>query len=108
MRTTASMPFGVPPPKQGDYAYLLHIIRSLKSRGKGACILPHGVLFRGNAEADIRANLIRKRATSRASSACRANLFYGTGIPACIMVIDKENAAKPQGHLHDGRQQPVS
>src|SRR4029077_1854254 len=49
-------PFGTPPAKQGDYAYLLHIIRSLKSTGKGACILPHGVLFRGNAEADIRRN----------------------------------------------------
>lgn len=52
--------FGVPPAKQGDYAYLLHIVRSLKSKGKGACILPHGVLFRGNAEAEIRRNLIRK------------------------------------------------
>ncbi len=52
--------FGTPPDKQGDYAYLLHIVRSLKSTGKGACILPHGVLFRGNAEADIRRNLIRK------------------------------------------------
>jgi type I restriction enzyme M protein len=51
--------FGVPPGKQGDYAYLLHIVRSLKSTGKGACILPHGVLFRGNAEAEIRKNLIR-------------------------------------------------
>ncbi len=52
--------FGTPPAKQGDYAYLLHIVRSLKSHGKGACILPHGVLFRGNAEADIRRNLVRK------------------------------------------------
>jgi type I restriction enzyme M protein len=46
--------FGVPPAKQGDYAYLLHIVRSLKSSGTGACILPHGVLFRGNADADNR------------------------------------------------------
>src|SRR5690625_7162505 len=52
--------YGVPPAKQGDYAYLLHIIRSLKSDGKGACVLPHGVLFRGNAEAAIRETLIRK------------------------------------------------
>ena len=50
-------PFGAPPAKQGDYAYLLHIVRSLKSTGKGACVLPHGVLFRGNAETDIRATL---------------------------------------------------
>jgi N-6 DNA Methylase/Type I restriction modification DNA specificity domain len=52
-------PFGTPPARQGDYAYLLHIVRSLKSTGKGACILPHGVLFRGNAEADIRRALVR-------------------------------------------------
>ena len=50
-------PFGTPPARQGDYAYLLHIVRSLKSTGKGACILPHGVLFRGNAEADTRSVL---------------------------------------------------
>src|ERR1700730_9295595 len=52
--------WGVPPKKQGDYAYLLHIVRSMKSTGQAACILPHGVLFRGNAEADIRRNLIRR------------------------------------------------
>ena len=67
-------PFGVPPAKQGDYAYLLHIVRTLKSTGKGACILPHGVLFRGNAEADIRRALLA-RATSRALSACRQPLL---------------------------------
>src|SRR3989442_256972 len=53
-------PFGTPPARQGDYAYLLHVVRSLKSTGKGACILPHGVLFRGNAEADSRRALVRK------------------------------------------------
>jgi len=53
-------PFGVPPAKQGDYAYLLHIVRSLKPQGTGACILPHGVLFRGNAEGEIRRNLVRR------------------------------------------------
>jgi type I restriction enzyme M protein len=83
--------FGTPPAKQGDYAYLLHIVRSLKSTGKGACILPHGVLFRGNAEADIRKNLIRK-GYIKGIIGLPANLFYGTGIPACIIVIDKENA----------------
>lgn len=62
---------GVPPAKNGDYAFLLHILASLKSTGKGAVILPHGVLFRGNAEADIRrAVLCCARATSRASSGC--------------------------------------
>ena len=52
--------YGIPPKKNGDYAFLLHMIRSLKSKGKGAIILPHGVLFRGNAEAEIRKNIIRK------------------------------------------------
>jgi type I restriction enzyme M protein len=89
-------PYGIPPGKQGDYAYLLHIIRSLKSTGKGACILPHGVLFRGNAEAEIRRNLIR-RGYIQGIIGLPANLFYGTGIPACIVVIDKENAASRQG-----------
>ncbi|MEN9490908.1 MAG: hypothetical protein RJA63_1357 [Pseudomonadota bacterium] len=88
--------FGVPPAKQGDYAYLLHIIRSLKSTGKGACILPHGVLFRGNAEADIRRNLI-KRGYIKGIIGLPANLFYGTGIPACIVVIDKEDAQARKG-----------
>ena len=83
--------FGVPPDKQGDYAYLLHIVRSLKSTGKGACILPHGVLFRGNAEADIRRNLINK-GYIQGIIGLPANLFYGTGIPACIIVIDKAGA----------------
>jgi type I restriction enzyme M protein len=88
--------FGTPPDKQGDYAYLLHIVRSLKSTGKGACILPHGVLFRGNAEADIRKNLIRK-GYIKGIIGLPANLFYGTGIPACIIVIDKENAHTRKG-----------
>jgi len=88
--------FGVPPAKQGDYAYLLHIVASLKSTGKGACILPHGVLFRGNAEAEIRRKLIEK-GYIKAIIGLPANLFYGTGIPACIVVIDKEGAASRKG-----------
>ncbi|MBI5846235.1 MAG: type I restriction-modification system subunit M [Deltaproteobacteria bacterium] len=88
--------FGTPPGKQGDYAYLLHIVRSLKANGKGACILPHGVLFRGNAEADIRRALVR-RGYIKGVIGLPANLFYGTGIPACIIVIDKENAHARKG-----------
>ena len=88
--------WGVPPKKQGDYAYLLHIIRSLKSTGKGACILPHGVLFRGNAEAVIRQQLVRS-GYLRAIIGLPANLFFGTGIPACILVLDKENATARKG-----------
>jgi type I restriction enzyme M protein len=88
--------FGVPPAKQGDYAYLLHIVRSLKSTGKGACILPHGILFRGNAEAEIRKNLIQK-GYIKGIIGLPANLFYGTGIPACIIVIDKSGATDRKG-----------
>ncbi|MDY0134336.1 MAG: type I restriction-modification system subunit M [Atribacterota bacterium] len=85
--------WGVPPEKNGDYAFLLHILKSLKSTGKGAVILPHGVLFRGNAEARIRENLI-KQGYIKAIIGLPANLFYGTGIPACVIVIDKEDAAQ--------------
>ncbi|MBS1511015.1 MAG: type I restriction-modification system subunit M [Bacteroidetes bacterium] len=87
---------GIPPTKNGDFAFLLHIISSLRSKGKGAIILPHGVLFRGNAEAEIRKNLIR-RGYIKGIISLPANLFYGTGIPACIIVIDKENAAVRTG-----------
>jgi len=88
--------FGAPPAKQGDYAYLLHIVRSLKSSGTGACILPHGVLFRGNAEAEIRRKLIQ-RGYIKGIIGLPANLFFGTGIPACIIVIDKAGAAARKG-----------
>ncbi|MDN5940923.1 MAG: type I restriction-modification system subunit M [Nitrospira sp.] len=88
--------FGEPPNKQGDYAYLLHIVRSLKSTAKGACILPHGVLFRGNVEADIRRNLVRK-GYIKGIIGLPANLFYGTGIPACIVVVDKQEAHTRKG-----------
>lgn len=83
--------YGVPPNKQGDYAYLLHILRSLKSNGKGVCILPHGVLFRGGAEAAIRRNLVQ-RGYIKGIIGLPTNLFYGTSIPACIVVLEKEGA----------------
>lgn len=83
--------WGIPPEKNGDYTFLLHIIKSLKSTGKGAVILPHGVLFRGNAEERIRENLI-KQGYIKGIIGLPANLFYGTGIPACIIVIDKQHA----------------
>ena len=89
-------PFGVPPAKQGDYAYLLHLVRSLKSTGAGACILPHGVLFRGNSEAEIRRALVRK-GYIKGIIGLPPNLFYGTGIPACIVVIDKRHAQARKG-----------
>ena len=88
--------YGVPPARNGDYAFLLHLVASLRSRGRGAIILPHGVLFRGNREADIRRNLVR-RGLIEGVIGLPPNLFYGTGIPACIVVIDKKDA-----HTRDG------
>ena len=87
---------GVPPAKNGDYAFLLHILKSMKQTGHGAVILPHGVLFRGNAEAIIRRNIIDKRWIKGIIS-LPANLFFGTGIPACIIVLDKSEAENRKG-----------
>ena len=86
----------MPPEKNGDYAWLMHILKTLKSNGKAAVILPHGVLFRGNAEAAIREAIIKKHWIKGIIS-LPANLFYGTGIAACVLVIDKEGAANRQG-----------
>ncbi|GAA8930397.1 type I restriction-modification system subunit M [Helicobacter pylori] len=87
---------GTPPEKNGDFAFLLHIIKSLKDTGKGAVILPHGVLFRGNAEAQIRKNLLTK-GYIKSVIGLAPNLFYGTSIPACVIVLDKENARARKG-----------
>jgi type I restriction enzyme M protein len=88
--------YGRPPGKNGDYAFLLHILKSLKSKGKAAVILPHGVLFRGHAEAAIRRRLL-EHGFVKGIVGLPANLFYGTGIPACIVVLDKENAGARTG-----------
>ena len=83
--------FGIPPAKNGDYAWLLHVVKSLDTNGKAGIVMPHGVLFRGNAEEVIRNNLLRTKYIKGIVS-LPANLFYGTGIPACLIFIDKENA----------------
>lgn len=85
-----------PPEKNGDYAWLLHILKTLKYNGKAAVILPHGVLFRGNAEGTIRKTIVDK-GWIKGIISLPPNLFYGTGIPACILVIDKEGAENRAG-----------
>ena len=87
---------GIPPTKNGDYAFLLHMLKSLKSTGKAAVILPHGVLFRGGAEGSIRKRIV-SQGYIKGIIGLPANLFYGTGIPACIIVLDKEGAAGRKG-----------
>lgn len=89
--------YGMPPEKNGDFAWLLHVIKSMKPEtGKAAVILPHGVLFRGNAEADIREKIIKK-GYIKGIIGLPANLFFGTGIPACILILDKEGASEREG-----------
>lgn len=88
--------YGIPPDKNGDYAFLLHLIKSLSARGRGAIILPHGVLFRGHREAAIRRKLI-SHGLIKGLIGLPDNLFYGTTIPACIVVVDKEEADVRQG-----------
>ncbi len=83
----------VPPAKNGDFAFLLHLIKSLKSKGKACIVLPLGVLFRGNAEAQIRKKIIQK-GYIKGIIGLPPNLFYGTGIAASLVVIDKEKAAE--------------
>jgi len=88
--------FGIPPRKNGDYAFLLHILACLKSTGKGAVIHPHGVLFRGGAEATIRREIVT-RGYIKGIIGLPPNLFYGTSIPACILVLDKQHAHARKG-----------
>jgi type I restriction enzyme M protein len=87
----------LPPAKCGDYAFLLHLISSMKAdEGRGACILPHGVLFRGNAEYDIRKEIITKKYI-KGIIGLPPNIFFGTGIPASIIIIDKKNRENRKG-----------
>ena len=88
--------YTLPPAKNGDYAWLLHFIKSMKKTGKGAIVLPHGVLFRGNSEAEIRAKIV-DQGYIKGIIGLPANLFFGTGIPACIIVLDKSEAATRKG-----------
>jgi type I restriction enzyme M protein len=88
--------YGIPPEKNGDYAWFLHVLKALNSTGKAGIILPHGILFRGNAEETIRKEIL-KRKYIKGIVSLPANLFYGTGIPACIIVIDKEKAEEREG-----------
>lgn len=90
----------LPPEKNGDYAFLLHLVRSMKDtpgqEGRGACILPHGVHFRGNAEYAIRRHLI-ERHLIKGIIGLPPNLFFGTGIPASIILIDKRGTQERKG-----------
>ena len=78
------------PGSKADYAFLLHMVFHLDDNGTMACVLPHGVLFRGAAEGHIRQHLIAERNYLDAVIGLPANIFYGTSIPTCILVLKKQ------------------
>ena len=80
--------YDAPPDKNADYAFVLHIIKSMNTNGRAGIVLPHGVLTRGNAEARIREQIL-KNDLVEAIVALPAKLFYGTGIPAVIIILNK-------------------
>ncbi len=107
--------WGVPPTSKGDYAFVLHMLHSLDAEnGRMAVVLPHGVLFRGASEGKIRQQLIEMNLLD-AVIGLPANLFYGTGIPACILVFKKNRTrddvlfidASGDGNFEKGKNQNV-
>ena len=103
---------GVPPKSKGDYAFILHMIETTMPTGKVGVIVPHGVLFRGSAEQKIRQKLIEENLLE-AVIGLPTNLFYGTGIPAAILIFNKAKATKDilfidaSKEFDDGKKQNV-
>lgn len=85
--------YEVPPKSKGDYAFVIHMIKSLNEHGRMGVVLPHGVLFRGSSEGKIRQKLIEQNLLD-AIIGLPANLFFGTGIPAVILVFKKNRTNK--------------
>lgn len=105
----------VPPSSKGDYAFVLHMLASLDAEnGRMAIVLPHGVLFRGASEGKIRKQIVEFNLLD-AVIGLPANLFYGTGIPACILVFKKNRArrdvlfidASGDGNYEKGKNQNI-
>ena len=106
---------GVPPKSKGDYAFILHMLNSLdETNGRMAVVMPHGVLFRGASEGKIRKQLIDMNLLD-AVIGLPANLFYGTGIPACILIFKKNRHkedvlfidASGDGNFEKGKNQNI-
>src|SRR5699024_1705228 len=107
--------WGVPPTSKGDYAFVLHMLASLDAEnGRMAIVLPHGVLFRGASEGKIRQQLVETNLLD-AVIGLPASLFYGTGIPACILVFKKNRPqrdvqlldASGEGNFEKGKNQNI-
>ena len=109
--------WGIPPTSKGDYAFVTHMIHSLDdATGRMGVILPHGVLFRGASEGRIRRTLIESFNLLDAVIGLPANLFYGAGIPACILIFRKDRGtnnkvlfidASGEGNYEKGKNQNI-
>lgn len=101
---------GVPPQGKGDYAFITHLIESLNERGRAGVVVPHGVLFRGSAEQRLRKAFIKENLLE-AVIGLPAQLFFGTGIPAAILVFNKQRTTTDvlfidaSAHYADGKKQ---
>lgn len=90
--------YGTPPAKTADYAFILHIIKSMNANGRAGIVVPHGVLFRGGAEGRIREQMI-KNDLIEAIVALPPKLFYGTSIPAAVLILNRNKPAKQKNKI---------
>ena len=90
--------FGIPPKTKGDLAFVQHMVATLNMNGQLGVVMPHGVLFRGSAEGEIRAGLL-KEDLIEAVIGLPSNLFYGTGIPAAILIMNRAKAQERKGKV---------
>jgi type I restriction enzyme M protein len=90
--------FGIPPKGYGDYAFVQHMIATLNPRGRAGVVLPHGALFRGGAEGKIRKGILEEDLLE-AVIGLPPNLFFGTGIPACLFIMNKNKLKERKGKV---------
>jgi len=90
--------FGIPPKDAGDLAFIQHMIASLNNEGVMGVVVPHGVLFRGGSEGDIRKGILESDLLE-AVIGLPPSLFYGTGIPAALLIINKQKDSQKKGHV---------
>ncbi|SFE75157.1 type I restriction-modification system subunit M [Alteribacillus iranensis] len=90
--------FGIPPKDKGDLAFVQHMISTLNHEGKAGVVMPHGILFRGGAEGKIRKAILEEDLLE-AVIGLPPNLFYGTGIPASILILNRKKEERQKGHV---------
>jgi type I restriction enzyme M protein len=91
-------PYGTPPKDAGDLAFVQHMIASTNAEGMARIVMPHGVLFRGSSEKAVRQGMLQDDLLE-AVVGLPSGLFYGTGIPACLLIINKNKAANRKGKV---------